>query len=97
MKRIGVILALALGLTAQGAMAKTLNVVSSFSVLGDMVKQVGGEHVHVDTVRTATRTPSSRRRRIARCSVKRMWWWLTGWGWRAGWTASLRPQVLKVS
>lgn len=52
MKRIGVILALALalGLTAQGAMAKTLNVVSSFSVLGDMVKQVGGEHVHVDTL-----------------------------------------------
>lgn len=50
MKRIGVILALALGLSAQGAMAKTLNVVSSFSVLGDMVQQVGGEHVHVDTL-----------------------------------------------
>jgi zinc/manganese transport system substrate-binding protein len=33
-----------------GAMAKTLNVVSSFSVLGDMVQQVGGEHVHVDTL-----------------------------------------------
>ena len=31
-------------------MAKTLNVVSSFSVLGDMVQQVGGEHVHVDTL-----------------------------------------------
>ncbi|WP_249022850.1 MULTISPECIES: metal ABC transporter substrate-binding protein [Kluyvera] len=50
MKHIGVILALALGLSAQGAMAKTLNVVSSFSVLGDMVQQVGGEHVHVDTL-----------------------------------------------
>lgn len=50
MKRTGIILALALGLTAQGAMAKTLNVVSSFSVLGDMVQQVGGEHVHVDTL-----------------------------------------------
>ena len=50
MKRSGIILALALGLVAQGAMAKTLNVVSSFSVLGDMVQQVGGEHVHVDTL-----------------------------------------------
>jgi ABC-type Zn uptake system ZnuABC Zn-binding protein ZnuA len=40
MKRTAV-LALALGLMAQGAMAKTLNVVSSFSVLGDMVQQVG--------------------------------------------------------
>ena len=50
MKRTGVILALALGLAAQGAMAKTLNVVSSFSVLGDMVQQVGGEHVHVDSL-----------------------------------------------
>ena len=50
MKRIGVILALALGITAQGVMAKTLNVVSSFSVLGDMVQQIGGEHVHVDTL-----------------------------------------------
>lgn len=42
MKRTAVILALALGLATQGAMAKTLNVVSSFSVLGDMVQQVGG-------------------------------------------------------
>ncbi|HAT3635193.1 TPA: metal ABC transporter substrate-binding protein [Raoultella ornithinolytica] len=50
MKRTAVILALALGLATQGAMAKTLNVVSSFSVLGDMVQQVGGEHVHVDTL-----------------------------------------------
>lgn len=49
-KRTGVVLALALGLAAQGAMAKTLNVVSSFSVLGDIVQQVGGEHVHVDTL-----------------------------------------------
>ena len=31
-------------------MAKTLNVVSSFSVLGDMVQQIGGEHVHVNTL-----------------------------------------------
>ena len=50
MKRTGLILALALGALSQGAMAKTLNVVTSFSVLGDMVQQVGGKHVHVDTL-----------------------------------------------
>ncbi|AVR05610.1 metal ABC transporter substrate-binding protein [Pluralibacter gergoviae] len=50
MKRTGVLLALALGLVSQGLMAKTLNVVSSFSVLGDITRQVGGEHVHVDSL-----------------------------------------------
>ncbi|MRT48885.1 metal ABC transporter substrate-binding protein [Raoultella sp. RIT712] len=49
-KRTAVILMLAFGLAVQGAMAKTLNVVSSFSVLGDMVQQVGGEHVKVATL-----------------------------------------------
>lgn len=48
MKKI--ILALALGLIAQGAMAKTLNVVTSFSVLGDMTRQVGGDAVNVATL-----------------------------------------------
>ena len=50
MKRTGIWLALALGLASHGVMAKTLNVVSSFSVLGDMAQQIGGEHVHVDTL-----------------------------------------------
>ncbi len=50
MKRTGIILALTLSALSQGAMAKTLNVVTSFSVLDDMVLQVGGEHVHVDTL-----------------------------------------------
>lgn len=50
MKRTGLLLALALGLTMQGAMAKTLNVVTSFSVLGDMVTQVGGDRVKVTTL-----------------------------------------------
>jgi zinc/manganese transport system substrate-binding protein len=50
MKRTGLILALTLSALSQGVMAKTLNVVTSFSVLGDMVQQVGGEHVHVDTL-----------------------------------------------
>ena len=56
MKRSAIVVALAFGLMAQGAMAKTLNVVSSFSVLGDMVQQVGGEHVHVDTGRPGWRS-----------------------------------------
>ena len=47
MKRTGLILALALGLAAHGAMAKTLNVVASFSILSDITSQVGGEHVNV--------------------------------------------------
>ncbi|WP_312416355.1 metal ABC transporter substrate-binding protein [Pseudescherichia sp.] len=50
MKRTGVVLALTLGMMAQGAMAKTLNVVASFSILGDMVTQIGGEHVKVTTL-----------------------------------------------
>jgi ABC-type Zn uptake system ZnuABC Zn-binding protein ZnuA len=68
MKRTAVVLALALGLMAQGAMAKTLNG-QQFFVLGDMVQQVGGEHVHVIrwSGRTAIRIPSNRRRKIARC------------------------------
>ncbi len=50
MKRTGVVLALTLGMMAQSAMAKTLNVVASFSILGDMVSQIGGEHVKVTTL-----------------------------------------------
>lgn len=50
MKMKKVILALALGLIAQGAMAKTLNVVTSFSVLGDITQQVGGDAVKVTTL-----------------------------------------------
>lgn len=56
MKRSAIVVALALGLMAQGAMAKTLNVVSSFSVLGDIAQQFGGEHVHVDTGRPGRRS-----------------------------------------
>ncbi|ECG8632875.1 metal ABC transporter substrate-binding protein, partial [Salmonella enterica subsp. salamae] len=47
MKRTGIVLALVLGIMSQEAVARTLNVVTSFSVLGDMVQQVGGENVHV--------------------------------------------------
>lgn len=50
MKRTGVMLAIALGLMAQGAMAKTLNVVTSFSILGDITQEVGGEHVKVTSL-----------------------------------------------
>lgn len=50
MKRTGVIIALALSVMAQNAMAKTLNVVTSFSILGDITQQVGGDHVNVRTL-----------------------------------------------
>jgi ABC-type Zn uptake system ZnuABC Zn-binding protein ZnuA len=50
MKRTGLVVALALGMMSQGVMAKTLNVVTSFSILGDMVQEVGGEHVNVTTL-----------------------------------------------
>jgi ABC-type metal ion transport system, periplasmic component/surface adhesin len=50
MKMRKVVLALVLGLAAQGAMAKTLNVVTSFSVLGDIAQQVGGKSVQVTSL-----------------------------------------------
>ncbi|WOI99486.1 metal ABC transporter substrate-binding protein [Citrobacter koseri] len=50
MKRTGVMIALTLGLMTQGALAKTLNVVTSFSILGDITQEVGGKNVNVTTL-----------------------------------------------
>ncbi|ATF91281.1 Uncharacterized periplasmic iron-binding protein HI_0362 precursor [Cedecea neteri] len=50
MKRLGIGIALALALSSQMAAAKTLNVVASFTVLADMAKQVGGDHVKVTSL-----------------------------------------------
>lgn len=50
MKRTGLLVALALGVLSQSVAAKTLNVVTSFSILGDITQQVGGEHVKVTTL-----------------------------------------------
>lgn len=50
MKRTGVMIALALGLMTQGALAKTLNVVTSFSILGDITQELGGKNVNVTTL-----------------------------------------------
>lgn len=50
MKRTGVMIALALGLMTQGGLAKTLNVVTSFSILGDITQEVGGKNVNVTTL-----------------------------------------------
>lgn len=50
MKRTGVMIALALGLMTQGVLAKTLNVVTSFSILGDITQEVGGKNVNVTTL-----------------------------------------------
>ena len=43
-------MALALGMMTHGVMAKTLNVVTSFSILGDITQQVGGDRVKVTTL-----------------------------------------------
>ena len=50
MKRTGVMIALVLGFMTQSALAKTLNVVTSFSILGDITQEVGGKHVSVTTL-----------------------------------------------
>lgn len=50
MKKLPVALALASLLVAPLAMAKTVNTVASFSVLADIVKQVGGSHVNVKSL-----------------------------------------------
>lgn len=50
MKRTALVLAVVLSALAQNASARTLNVVTSFSILGDMVTEVGGDHVNVTTL-----------------------------------------------
>ncbi|MEQ4509129.1 metal ABC transporter substrate-binding protein [Dickeya zeae] len=47
MKRSILVMTLSSLLLSPLAMAKELNVVASFSVLGDMVSQIGGQYVHV--------------------------------------------------
>ncbi|MDU8421043.1 zinc ABC transporter substrate-binding protein, partial [Pseudomonas syringae] len=50
MKLLPVSLAVAALLSSPLAMAKTVNAVASFSILGDIVQEVGGEHVKVTTL-----------------------------------------------
>ncbi|CNK78438.1 MULTISPECIES: metal ABC transporter substrate-binding protein [Yersinia] len=50
MKRLPIALAVAALLSSPLAMAKTVEAVASFSILGDIVQQVGGEHVNVVTL-----------------------------------------------
>lgn len=50
MKRTAIFLALSMACMVHNANAKTVNVVASFSILGDMVQQVGGDHVAVKTL-----------------------------------------------
>jgi len=50
MKKLPVSLALAALFVAPLAMAKTVDVVASFTVLADIVKQVGGDHVRVKSL-----------------------------------------------
>lgn len=60
MKSLGLLagaVALAVGLGAIPASAKTLETVASFSVLADVVKQVGGDHVQVRSLVPANGDP----------------------------------------
>ena len=50
MKVLPVSLAVAALLSSPLAMAKTVNAVTSFSILGDIVQEVGGEHVKVTSL-----------------------------------------------
>ncbi len=50
MKSLPVSLAMVMIVLSPGAWAKTVDAVASFSVLADMVKQVGGEHVKVTSL-----------------------------------------------
>lgn len=50
MKRFGMMMSLVLACSSQAALAKNINVVTSFTVLADMAKQVGGEHVTVKSL-----------------------------------------------
>ncbi|MDN5680851.1 MAG: metal ABC transporter substrate-binding protein [Ewingella sp.] len=50
MKRLPVALAVAALLSSPLAMAKTVTAVASFSILGDIVHQVGGDHVKVNSL-----------------------------------------------
>lgn len=69
MKRLPITLAVAALLSSPLAMAKTVDAVASFSILGDIVKQVGGSTLRSPPWwgRTAIRTALSLRLRTVRC------------------------------
>ena len=50
LKQITLAAALLLGLTASAQAADKIKAVASFSILGDMVRQVGGDRVEVTTL-----------------------------------------------
>jgi zinc/manganese transport system substrate-binding protein len=50
MRRFGLIALALMAVTARAHAADRLNVVASFSILGDLVRHVGGEHVNVTTL-----------------------------------------------
>ncbi|TKI07769.1 metal ABC transporter substrate-binding protein [Martelella alba] len=50
MKRLALSLAIGIALASPAAMAETVNAVASFTVLADIVREVGGEHVNVTSL-----------------------------------------------
>ena len=71
-----------------------MKVVASFSILGDMVKQVGGDRVEVFTssARTATLTSMSRRRPTPRTLSESKILFVNGLGLE-GWMDAAREVV----
>nr|WP_154325245.1 metal ABC transporter substrate-binding protein [Pantoea sp. 201603H] len=59
MKKLSVTLALVASIASPLALAKTVETVASFTVLADIVKQVGGEHVKVKSLVEANGDPHS--------------------------------------
>ena len=88
---LGVCLALCLAGSVTEARAENkIKVVASFSILGDMVKNVGGDRVEVTTLvgpngdaHVYQPTPADCQSRSRRRPGRRQWARL----WRAGWTA----------
>ena len=65
-----------------------LPVVASFSILGDMVAQIGGDRVQLRASpgRTSMRTPSSPAPPTPRRCATPRWWCATGSASTPGWT-----------
>ena len=88
--RFGWIAALGLSLLATNAAAQApekLSVVASFSILGDLIREVGGDKVEVKTWsdRTETSMSTSRAPPMRRASPRQSSSSSTAWRWRAGW------------
>ena len=82
-------LALPLAAPAIAQSDKPIPVVATFSILGDMVKRIGGEHISVTTLvgpQTEIRMFTGRPLPMLDPSVRRRFLSSTGYSSRVGWT-----------